>query len=128
MNIITVNIIVNIVAKYFSIQPEEILTGSREQHIARPRQIAMYLSFKYTGWSQGAIAKEFGKHRTDVVHACKKVKNKEEYRHVIYDMDRVLMAHLEKEYIISGQEKREYKDKLNKYKDEKLEQARSEWV
>ena len=48
--------------------------GHREPHIARPRQVAMYLSKKLTTKSLPDIGRKFtGRDHTTVIHAIKKV-------------------------------------------------------
>ena len=62
------------VAEYFALTPDSILSNSRSQKIARPRQIAMYLCRALTLTSWSVIAKFFGKrdHAT-VIRAHSKV-------------------------------------------------------
>ena len=62
------------VAEYFALTPDSILSNSRSQKIARPRQIAMYLCRALTLTSWSIIAKFFGKrdHAT-VIRAHSKV-------------------------------------------------------
>ena len=85
---ISIPIIINIVAKYFSITPKEMTSKTRSRDITYPRQIAMYISRKSTNTSLPKIGKHFGgRDHTTVIHACDKIKNsikrdKEVDRHV----------------------------------------------
>ena len=75
-NQITVDLIQNAVSEYFRL-PVEALTGqSRKREIAQARQIAMYLSKKFTEHSLKAIGGYFGgRDHTTVIHACQAVLN-----------------------------------------------------
>ncbi len=73
---ISVELIEEEVCKYFDIEPEIIHSKSKKQEISQARQIAMYLSRKYTDKSYSNIGEMIGKrdHAT-VLHACKTVGN-----------------------------------------------------
>jgi chromosomal replication initiator protein len=52
----------------------DFLSARRSRHIARPRQIAMYLSKKLTTKSLPEIGRKFtGRDHTTVIHAIKKI-------------------------------------------------------
>jgi chromosomal replication initiator protein len=73
---ISVELIEEEVCKYFDIDPDLINSKSKKQEIAQARQIAMYLSRKFTDKSYSNIGDIIGKrdHAT-VLHACKTVCN-----------------------------------------------------
>lgn len=73
---ISIELIEEEVCKYFDIEPEIIHSKSKKQEISQARQIAMYLSRKYTDKSYSCIGEMIGKrdHAT-VLHACKTVGN-----------------------------------------------------
>lgn len=98
MNIITVNNILDIVADYFNVDKEDILSGGREQHIATPRQIAMFLARKYTGLSMPALGRAFGKHHTTIVYACKKIRKDSNLTDILFDLDKFLVKKLQEEF------------------------------
>ncbi|MGI8580090.1 MAG: chromosomal replication initiator protein DnaA [Solirubrobacteraceae bacterium] len=57
----------------FSISLEELLSASRSQRLAWPRQVAMYLARELTDQTLPAIGREFGgRNHTTVIHACKR--------------------------------------------------------
>jgi chromosomal replication initiator protein len=59
------------VCQYFKISHEELLGPRCFRVIARPRQIAMFLTRKHTQLSFPAIGDRFGeRHHTTVMHAC----------------------------------------------------------
>lgn len=73
---ISVELIEEEVCKYFDLEMEVIHSKSKKQEISQARQIAMYLSRKYTDKSYSNIGEMIGKrdHAT-VLHACKTVVN-----------------------------------------------------
>lgn len=72
--IVTINEIQKKVADYFGIAVSELISRKRSRNIARPRQIAMFLSKNLTSRSLSEIGRKFGgKDHTTVIHAVKKV-------------------------------------------------------
>ncbi|MBR2588544.1 MAG: chromosomal replication initiator protein DnaA [Bacilli bacterium] len=62
------------VAKYFNIDAKDLRGSKRNNEIAFPRQIAMYLCRKVAQMSLPQIGKDFGKRdHTTVMHACTKI-------------------------------------------------------
>lgn len=62
------------VADYYNLRLSELLSARRARNIARPRQIAMYLSKRMTSRSLPEIGRKFGgRDHTTVMHAVKKV-------------------------------------------------------
>lgn len=74
---VTIEVIEEIVARHFNIDPKELKSKRRTDAIAWPRQIAMYLARILTELSTTEIGEFFGgKDHTTVLHACDKVKSK----------------------------------------------------
>jgi len=72
--IITVDKIQNTVANFFNIPLGEMLSQRRSRPLARPRQIAMYLSKKMTTRSLPEIGRRFAnRDHTTVIHAVKTI-------------------------------------------------------
>ena len=73
---ITLEKIQNVVSNYFSIELKEIHSKSRKREIVQARQVAMFLSKKYTDYSYSHIGNLVGKrdHAT-VLHACRSIQN-----------------------------------------------------
>ena len=71
---INVESIQNLVASYFNLNIQEMLSPRRSRALARPRQIAMYLAKQYTTNSLPDIGRKFSNrdHMT-VIHAVKKI-------------------------------------------------------
>jgi len=77
---ITIEYIQDIVADHYSIAIEDLKAKKRNQAIAFPRQIAMYLSRKLTDTSFPKIGEKFGgKDHSTVLHACNKIEEELEH-------------------------------------------------
>ena len=74
IKVITVDKIQNIVSNYFNIPLNEMLSQRRSRPLARPRQIAMFLSKKMTSRSLPEIGRRFAnRDHTTVIHAVKTI-------------------------------------------------------
>ncbi len=61
-------------AEYYNLRVADLLSKKRSRHIARPRQLAMYLTKEYTSLSLPQIGDRFGgRDHTTVLHACRKI-------------------------------------------------------
>ena len=73
---VTVELIQQVVADYYSVDVESLLSQRRTMEITYPRQVAMYLSKELTEESLKAIGRRFGgRDHTTVINACKKIKS-----------------------------------------------------
>ncbi|MBU5486404.1 chromosomal replication initiator protein DnaA [Clostridium sp. MSJ-11] len=71
---VTIELIQDIVASYFSLRVEDFKSARRTRNVAFPRQIAMYLCRKLTDTSLPKIGEEFGgRDHTTVIHAYEKI-------------------------------------------------------
>ncbi|MBM86019.1 MAG: chromosomal replication initiator protein DnaA [Rhodospirillaceae bacterium] len=71
---VTVEDIQRQVANHFQIRPADMQSARRSRAVARPRQVAMYLSKHLTQYSLPDIGRRFGgRDHTTVIHAVKKV-------------------------------------------------------
>ena len=71
---INVESIQNVVASYFNLNIQEMLSARRSRSLARPRQIAMYLAKQHTTNSLPDIGRRFSnRDHTTVIHAVKKI-------------------------------------------------------
>ena len=74
IRVVTVDKIQNVVSNYFNIALSEMLSQRRSRPLARPRQIAMYLSKKMTSRSLPEIGRRFAnRDHTTVIHAVKTI-------------------------------------------------------
>ncbi len=73
---LTIDTIQKKVAEYFELRHSDMLSRRRPNHIAVPRQIAMYLSRDLTKHSLQEIGESFGgRDHGTVIHACRQVEN-----------------------------------------------------
>jgi len=71
---VTVDEIQRQVADYFNLKLSDLLSARRARHVARSRQVAMYLCKQLTTKSLPSIGRKFGgRHHTTVMHAVKRV-------------------------------------------------------
>lgn len=71
---ITIEEIQRRVAEYFNVRMADMLSARRARAVARPRQIAMYLSKQLTTRSLPEIGRKFGgRDHTTVIHAVRKI-------------------------------------------------------
>jgi len=71
---VTIDEIQRRVAEYFNVRIGDMLSARRARTVARPRQIAMYLSKQLTSRSLPEIGRKFGgRDHTTVIHAVKKI-------------------------------------------------------
>ena len=74
IKLITIDKIQNTVSTFFNIQLSEMLSQRRSRPLARPRQVAMYLSKKLTTRSLPEIGRRFAnRDHTTVIHAVKTI-------------------------------------------------------
>ena len=89
---VTIENIQKLVAEYFKIRVNDLLSSRRNRSITRPRQIAMSLSKGLTRHSLPEIGNAFGgRDHTTVLHACRKVKElREADRRIEEDYENLL--------------------------------------
>jgi chromosomal replication initiator protein len=63
--------VIEVVATFFKTTPEALASRSRRRDVLVPRQLAMYLSRRYTDDPVGAIAHSFGRNHSAVTNAEK---------------------------------------------------------
>ncbi len=94
---VSVEYIINIVCDYFNISPEQLALNTRKHQVVQARQIAMYLSKKYSNTSLASIGQQCGKkdHAT-VYHACKTVTDRletdKQFRAMVADIEKKIVV------------------------------------
>lgn len=68
-NDITIDSIKNLICKHYHISMRDLLSRTRKQSIVRPRQIAIYLSRKYTDQPLQVIGKSFNRYHATALHS-----------------------------------------------------------
>lgn len=71
---ISVNQIKKVVCKYFKVSIEDLNSKKKNNSIAWPRQVSMYLATELTSLSLPEIGREFNRDHSTVIHAKEKVK------------------------------------------------------
>jgi chromosomal replication initiator protein len=66
---ITIDVIKKLVCKHFNIGLADIVSNSRKQTFTRPRQIAIYLSRRYTDSPLQTIGKSFNRYHATALHS-----------------------------------------------------------
>jgi chromosomal replication initiator protein len=66
---ITIDAIKKLVCKYYNISVADIVSSSRKQSIVRPRQIAIYLSRRYTDSPLQSIGRSFNRYHATALHS-----------------------------------------------------------
>ena len=64
-----------IVAEFYHLKTEDMYSPRRQRWIARPRQIAMYLTRELTGHSLPRIGREFRRDHTTILHGIRLVED-----------------------------------------------------
>ena len=70
---LTIREIQEAVAKKYGVSIEQILSAERTQSLVTPRQLAMYISRKYSAKSLQEIAEPFGKSHATILHGVKTI-------------------------------------------------------
>jgi chromosomal replication initiator protein len=66
---ITIDLIKKMVCKHYNISVSDIVSPCRKQSVVRPRQIAIYLSRRYTDASVQVIGKSFNRYHATALHS-----------------------------------------------------------
>lgn len=94
---LSVEYIINVVCDYFKISADQLALKTRKQQAVQARQIAMYLSKKYSNTSLAAIGKQCGnKDHATVHHACKTISDRLETDKQF----KAMMAEIEKKIVL----------------------------
>ena len=85
---VTIDEVKNCVCRKYGVTLEQILSPERTQSIVTPRQLAMFISRKFTTRSLPEIAKHFDKSHATIIHGVKNIANR-------LDVDTELKQNLE---------------------------------
>lgn len=92
---VSIENIQRVVADYYKIKTNDLLSKRRSRSVARPRQVAMSLSKELTNHSLPEIGNAFGgRDHTTVLHACRKIKELRESNNDISEDYKNLLRHL----------------------------------
>ncbi len=87
-----------ITAKYFHISPSDLLSRRKERKISYPRQVAIFLTRKYTDMSLKEIGRVFGnKHHSSIIYSIKNIEeNIKSKIEVVNDINKI------KSFLLNG--------------------------
>ena len=71
---VTPEMVINAVARRYSVSYSDILSSKRTSNVALARMIAMYLTRELTEFSLPSIGDFFGRNHSTVIHAVNKIK------------------------------------------------------
>lgn len=88
----SINEIQRVTAEYYHLRLIDLQSARRDRKIARPRQMAMYISKTATALSLPDIGKRFGRDHTTVIHAIKTIENlMEKDKQLCQDKENILL-------------------------------------
>lgn len=94
---VSVEYIINVICEYFSLPIEQLSLNTRKHQVVQARQVAMYLSKKYSNSSLAAIGQQCGnKDHATVHHACKTVSDRletdKQFRIMLEDIEKRILS------------------------------------
>lgn len=92
---ISVDSIKRLVCKEFSISEKDIVSPSRKQRIVKPRQMAIYLSRKYTKEPLKVIGKNFNRYHATAIYAINAIEKELKKTNAISEQVRYLTQKIE---------------------------------
>ncbi|MBU2550014.1 MAG: chromosomal replication initiator protein DnaA [Proteobacteria bacterium] len=95
--IISLDLICKVTASFYNIKVSDLKSAKKQQVVAMPRQVAMYLARQMTQMSTIEIGQRFGgRDHSTVIHAAKKIENRIESDHgfarTISELDRTIRS------------------------------------
>jgi len=92
---VTIESIKKLVCKEFSISPADIISASRKQRIVKPRQMAIFLSRKYTDQPIKTIGTSFNKYHATAIYAINAVEKELKLKSVLSNQIKYLSKKIE---------------------------------
>lgn len=92
---VTVETIKKLVCSEFSVSVKDMVSRSRRRAVVRPRQIAIYLSRKYTDQPLQAIGKSFNRQHATAIHAINSIEKELKLRGTVQAQVEILSKKIE---------------------------------
>ncbi|MEN8212041.1 MAG: chromosomal replication initiator protein DnaA [Thermodesulfobacteriota bacterium] len=92
---VTIESIKKMVCKEFSISPADIVSASRKQRIVKPRQMAIFLSRKYTDQPIKTIGTSFNKYHATAIYAINAVEKELKLKSALFNQIKYLSKKIE---------------------------------
>ena len=92
---ITMDNVIQTITEQMAVSQKELFSKSRKQSLVKSRQLAMYLTHKYTNMAYAEIGRRFGgRDHTTVMHACSQIQGRiasdSDYRHQVEELEGML--------------------------------------
>ena len=92
---ITIDSIKKLICDEFSISEREIISASRQQRIVKPRQIAIFLSRKYTDQPIKSIGSSFNRYHATAIYAINAIEKELKQKSVLFEQINYLSKKIE---------------------------------
>jgi chromosomal replication initiator protein len=92
---VTIESIKKLVCKEFSISAEDIVSASRKQRVVKPRQMAIFLSRKYTDQPIKTIGASFNKYHATAIYAVNTMEKELKQKSVLFNQIKYLSKKIE---------------------------------
>ena len=101
---VKIQTIIDVVARSLGIKIEEMLSPERTRRVVEPRQIGMYLTYRFSGRSLPEIGRRFGgRDHTTVLYAARKIARPLPQHEKLAARARALIPKIERELAKQGQ-------------------------
>ena len=91
----TASLVIDEVARYFEIEPDQLKSKQRDKETVESRQIAMYITREMTGLSLPEIGREMGgRDHATVIHSIKKIENQQQSDPNLKNLIKDLMSNI----------------------------------
>ena len=92
---ITIDGIKKLVCKEYDITEQDLISKSRKKHIVKPRQVAIFLSRKYTDQPIKKIGSSFKRYHATAIYSVNAVEKELQHKGVLYEQIRYLSKKIE---------------------------------
>jgi chromosomal replication initiator protein len=93
--LITIDGIKKLVCKEYDITEQDLISKSRKKHIVKPRQVAIFLSRKYTDQPIKKIGSSFKRYHATAIYSVNAVEKELQHKGVLYEQIRYLSKKIE---------------------------------
>lgn len=92
---ITIDNIKKLVCREYALTLSDLVSSSRKQSVVKPRQIAIFLSKRYTDQSIKSIGRSFNRYHATAIHSINTVQNELKKRTGVYEQIKYLSEKIE---------------------------------
>lgn len=95
-NKITIDLIKELVCREYKVTPEDLSSSSRKKTVVTPRQVAIYLSRKYTDQPLQVIGKSFNRYHATAIHAISAIEKAMKQKTAVSKQVEIIAEKIEK--------------------------------